>query len=162
MSDMTTILSCDKCGLDYKASFLPHECAEWTKGRSREAKTMSTSTETRINSELFVKPLPNSTKFLLLNDADWPIAEVYTEAEAEQLASEHNGFQLLAQRLESQASTLARVVGERDRLRQALVEVAIPSLRYCEQKYDHDDQAQLNLEAALEDYNTTTTKQEEG
>lgn len=28
-------------------------------------------------------------------------------------------------------------------------EVAIPSLRYCEEKYGHDDQARLNLEAAL-------------
>lgn len=71
-------------------------------------------------------------------------------------------IQLLATQLESQASTLARVVGERDRLRRALVEVAIPSLRYCEQKYDHDNQARLNLEAALKGYDTTTTGQEEG
>lgn len=28
-------------------------------------------------------------------------------------------------------------------------EVAITSLRYCEEKYDHDDQARLNVEAAV-------------
>lgn len=37
-----------------------------------------------------------------------------------------------------------------NKLVQAIEEVAIPSLRYCEEKYDHDDQARLNLEAAVE------------
>lgn len=34
-------------------------------------------------------------------------------------------------------------------LTEAIREVAIPSLRYCEEKYGHDDQARLNLEAAI-------------
>lgn len=39
-----------------------------------------------------------------------------------------------------------------DILLTALTEVAIPSLLYCERKYDHDDQARLNLEAAVEEF----------
>jgi hypothetical protein len=34
-------------------------------------------------------------------------------------------------------------------LAEVIREVAIPSLRYCEEKYGHDDQARLNLEAAI-------------
>lgn len=40
---------------------------------------------------------------------------------------------------------------ERRRLIDAIRDVAIRSLRYCEEKYDHDDQARLNLEALLEE-----------
>lgn len=35
------------------------------------------------------------------------------------------------------------------RLRDALADVAIPSLKYCEAKYGHDDHARLSCEAAL-------------
>lgn len=41
-----------------------------------------------IDGDLFIQPLPNTTKFLLLTGADWPVAEVYTKAEAEQLRDE--------------------------------------------------------------------------
>ena len=34
-------------------------------------------------------------------------------------------------------------------LRKAIEEIAIPSLRYCETKYGHDDMARVNLEAVL-------------
>lgn len=37
----------------------------------------------------------------------------------------------------------------------SLREVAIHSLRYCEEKYGHDDQARLNLEATLETVEVT-------
>lgn len=37
-----------------------------------------------------------------------------------------------------------------ERLEASMREVAIPSLKYCEDKYGHDDQARLNLEACLE------------
>jgi hypothetical protein len=37
------------------------------------------------------------------------------------------------------------------RLVEALRDVAIVSLRYCEKKYGHDDQARLNLEALLKE-----------
>ena len=33
----------------------------------------------------------------------------------------------------------------------ALTEVAIPSLKYCEDKYGHDDMARMNCEALLAD-----------
>lgn len=39
-------------------------------------------------------------------------------------------------------------------LRSALVDIAIPSLKYCEKKYGHDDQARLNLVAAVNDSTT--------
>lgn len=42
------------------------------------------------------------------------------------------------------------LLAEVDRLKAVLREVAIPSLRYCEQKFDYDDQARLNCEAALD------------
>lgn len=31
----------------------------------------------------------------------------------------------------------------------ALTEIAIPSLKYCEKRYGHDDQARVNIEAAI-------------
>lgn len=34
MGDMTTIRTCHKCGLVYRESLIPHQCAEWTKGRA--------------------------------------------------------------------------------------------------------------------------------
>lgn len=34
-------------------------------------------------------------------------------------------------------------------LRALITEIAIPSLHYCEEKYGHDDQARLNLEAGI-------------
>lgn len=37
MTDMTTILTCDECGLHYRAGPLPHKCADWTKGRERDS-----------------------------------------------------------------------------------------------------------------------------
>lgn len=32
MSDVTTTRICSECGLAYRESLLPHQCAEWTKG----------------------------------------------------------------------------------------------------------------------------------
>jgi hypothetical protein len=33
----------------------------------------------------------------------------------------------------------------------AIQEIAIPSLKHCEEKYGHDDQARVNLEAAIKE-----------
>lgn len=45
---------------------------------------------------------------------------------------------------------IERLKARIERLEGSLREVAIPSLKYCEDKYGHDDQARLNLEACLE------------
>jgi hypothetical protein len=37
------------------------------------------------------------------------------------------------------------------RLREAIEQVAIPSLRHCEERYGHDNAARLNLQALLDD-----------
>lgn len=42
----------------------------------------------------------------------------------------------------------AAAMRQRDAAR-AIAEIAIPSLRHCEEKYGHDDQARLNLEAVI-------------
>lgn len=51
------------------------------------------------------------------------------------------------------------LMAERERLLEAIKEVAIRSLRYCEQKYDHDDQARLNLEALVESIEQRSTSE---
>lgn len=38
----------------------------------------------------------------------------------------------------------------------SIQEVAIPSLRWCEERYGHDDQARLNMEAAIADEETVS------
>lgn len=50
---------------------------------------------------------------------------------------------------EALANLFVHCVNQHDKLVAALCEVAIPSLRYCEEKYGYDDQARLNLEAVL-------------
>jgi uncharacterized protein YbaR (Trm112 family) len=42
----------------------------------------------------------------------------------------------------------AAAMRQRDAVR-AIQEIAVPSLKYCEEQYGHDDQARLNLEAAI-------------
>lgn len=43
----------------------------------------------------------------------------------------------------------ARLIAAAPDLLAALKDVAIPSLKYCEEKYGHDNMARLNLEAAI-------------
>lgn len=78
------------------------------------------------------------------------------ESVAEQVITDHNQYTSLTDRLAAQTESLAKVVGERNGLRgqrrqliDAIRDVVIRSLLYYEQKYDHDDQARLNLEALL-------------
>lgn len=62
----------------------------------------------------------------------------------------------LEDRIAAQTEMMAKVVErrnnlleQREQLMGAIRDVAIRSLLYCEQKYGHDDQARLNLEALL-------------
>lgn len=43
MSNMATVSTCSKCGLSYRDSLIPHECAEWTKGRKEAKETQPMS-----------------------------------------------------------------------------------------------------------------------
>lgn len=43
MSDATTTRICNECGLAYRESLLPHQCAEWTKGRTEQPSTTEAS-----------------------------------------------------------------------------------------------------------------------
>lgn len=45
MMNMATTETCDKCGLSYYTSLIPHECAEWTKGRSGSHQTAQQPTQ---------------------------------------------------------------------------------------------------------------------
>lgn len=40
--------------------------------------------------KLSVIPMPNTSKFLLVTDEDWPIAEIYTEHDANSLCVANN------------------------------------------------------------------------
>lgn len=48
-------------------------------------------------------------------------------------------------------ASVLQLIEQRNRLIDAIQDVAIRSLKYCEQRYDHDNQARLNLEALLTD-----------
>lgn len=50
-------------------------------------------------------------------------------------------------RLDASAAAVESRAAEE--MRALLTEIAIPSLQYCEEKYGHDDQARLNLEAGI-------------
>lgn len=88
--------------------------------------------------------------YLVLNDcikgAYWP-DEIIKWAKGLMRGEQRVGVQLVRETIEQHQS----LVAERERLIDAIRDVAIRSLRYCEEKYDHDDQARLNLEALLEE-----------
>ena len=50
---------------------------------------------------------------------------------------------------EPNVANVAATVQAAGELRNLLTEIAIPSLKYCEDKFGHDDMARLNLEAGL-------------
>lgn len=75
----------------------------------------STITEQVIDGSLIVRQ--HGDRYLLINESDWPIAEMYNEQEAEELANQHN-----------QHSTL---IEQRERLLRLLRPVTSPTACYC-------------------------------
>lgn len=75
------------------------------------------------------------------NKAEWVLLAALGEAEEEA----DNRLSLLVDLLEDRYRQQAQI----DRLVEAIRDVAVHSLRYCEERYGHDDQARLNLEALL-------------
>jgi hypothetical protein len=71
-----------------------------------------------------------------------------SEARQHRDAARTETERLRAERNEAREEAAAAVV-EADQLRGLLTEIAIPCLRYGEEKCGHDDQARLNLEAGI-------------
>lgn len=84
----------------------------------------------------------------LLPDAEEMLTPALRKIAVDTLYAAREDNKVMDQAAVLVAANVVRLVHDAD-LVGSIRDVAIPSLAYCEEKYGHDDQARLNLEAAI-------------